>query len=218
MIVATYTTPSPSFMIDHHRNICISPREHMVVVETSHVDPPPNCSNYPTWDEAPDRVQHHQYSTTSTHVHSMAYYQSFLGQLESRFQCMKLIEAFEERTRHGRRQRRRGERRRVNDASADAPAEEEEEEEEEDKRKGVFDWVIIARPDLVWYRSVAPWCLHDVGELGKRFGDWVFWVPRNKATSYFVTPHEEHHNCRLPVAPGAPLEVSEWLCSICLRH
>ena len=83
-----------------------------------------------------------RYQVSYTHLYSAAYYQSFLGQLESRYQCMRLIEGFERK--------------------------QQQPQEGGGGGEFEFDVVIIARPDLVWYRPVAPWCLHDVGDAGKR--------------------------------------------------
>ena len=75
--------------------------------------------------------------------------------------------------------------------------------EYERRRDHTFDSVLVVRPDLTWYDSVAPWCRH---RLPKRVFDWVFWLPRAEAAQQLWAPWEEHYSCKTPPVIGSNVE------------
>ena len=63
----------------------------------------------------------------------------------------------------------------------------------------LFDWVLFARPDLLWFRSVYPWCtVEQAVEWGARRIDWAFLVTREAARLALVAPYEAYFNCSAP--------------------
>lgn len=68
-----------------------------------------------------------------------------------------------------------------------------------------FDLVILSRADLTYYLPLRPYCLYDLQE-GRRFWDWFFMVPRNKADEMFVQPYEDFYDCKKPFKSGDTVE------------
>ena len=80
--------------------------------------------------------------------------------------------------------------------------------EQHEKRTGTrFDWLVVARPDLTWFRPVAPWCLHKVTGYGKIMWDWVWWMPRAAAFDQFWKPFRDHHTCEADFKRGDSVEM-----------
>ena len=68
-------------------------------------------------------------------------------------------------------------------------------EKHEKEHRVAFGWVIYARPDLTWWKAVAPWCRHA---LPKRHRDFSFWFPRDRAKELLYDPHAAHYACKAP--------------------
>jgi len=68
-----------------------------------------------------------------------------------------------------------------------------------------FDWILLTRPDLTWYRPMKPWCMHaalrepvTVNTTVMHKSDWVYLLPRTKAAELLLEPLRRHYACETP--------------------
>lgn len=76
-------------------------------------------------------------------------------------------------------------------------------ERHEKKTGRNFSWVLFARPDLVWYRPVPPWCT-IVNEVRKGHRQWdhSFIFERDKARDVLRGSMQKYQNCSAPFLEG----------------
>ena len=103
----------------------------------------------------------------------------------------------------------------------------------EERQGWRYDYVLLARPDLTWWKPVAPWCLWLNSHLpdgaptkgpmrydrsggvqlkpvvGFSMGDHALVVPRAHATRFFHEPYVAYYGCRAPFGPGQMVE--SWM-------
>lgn len=77
-------------------------------------------------------------------------------------------------------------------------------ESAEERAGRPFDYVILSRPDLMWFTPVVPFCMHNL-QAAIRKRDWVFLMPRVEATFVMRTMHDRMRNCT------RPYESNKWL-------
>ena len=65
---------------------------------------------------------------------------------------------------------------------------------EESRRGSRFDWVVMARPDLMWYAGIAPFCLWDANATVRK-KDWVLVAPRNHADEWLNELPRQFFGC-----------------------
>lgn len=71
--------------------------------------------------------------------------------------------------------------------------------EQYETHRGIrFDWVLFARPDLLWYRPLRPWCFFSRNRtLPKPIAnaDFAFLLPRDKAVPVLQAPFVRYRSC-----------------------
>lgn len=75
----------------------------------------------------------------------------------------------------------------------------------EKKTGSKFDLVIMSRADITYYLPMRPYCLYNLEE-GKRFWDWIFMVPRDKADEMFVDTYKDFYECKKAFKTGDTVE------------
>lgn len=118
-----------------------------------------DCEEYST-----DSIgrQRHNRTVSSGALCSANYLHAAVGQMESRYFGVQLVERYENRT---------GTR---------------------------FDWVLFARPDLLWYRPLRPWCFFATKRTtltAVAVIDFAFLLPRAKVVPVLQAPHLRYHSC-----------------------
>ena len=69
---------------------------------------------------------------------------------------------------------------------------------DENRTRRKFDWVLFARPDLLWYRPLRPWCFFSSSRsLPRPLGtfDFTFLMPRDKMAAILQAPFLRYHHC-----------------------
>lgn len=86
--------------------------------------------------------------------------------------------------------------------------------EEAEKRRGgdQYDWVVRARPDLVWLRPIDPYCFFGQAATHVyRKRDFVWLIPRSLAYKVLRAAHREYYRCREPqTMPGRQSSEGFW--------
>ena len=85
-------------------------------------------------------------------------------------------------------------------------------EQFEIRARRFFDWVIYARPDLVWYRPIRPYCFHNLS-ITVSHHDWAFTIPRRELLAVLAMPYDDYHGCRADFPMGMLIEhwdVGRW--------
>ena len=62
-----------------------------------------------------------------------------------------------------------------------------------------FDWVLFARPDLLWYRPLRPWCFFAARSSSLRTTsnfDFAFLMPRGSVVAVLQSPYDRYHGCK----------------------
>lgn len=73
-----------------------------------------------------------------------------------------------------------------------------------------FTWILYARPDLLWYRPVPPWCAMSLAVAeGVYVRDWVFMFLRMRAAEVLVVPHHRFYSCTAPPI-NARYDIELW--------
>ena len=71
-------------------------------------------------------------------------------------------------------------------------------EQYETRQRLRFDWVLFARPDLLWYRPLRPWCFFSRNRTLPRpiaKADFAFLLPRDKAFAVLQAPFVRYRSC-----------------------
>ena len=79
----------------------------------------------------------------------------------------------------------------------------------EQEQNRSFDAVLFARPDLVWYRAMLPWCYMNFHQA-RRKQDWVFLVPRALAEAVLWHPYRAYHSCERDFNTSEDI-IESWL-------
>lgn len=82
----------------------------------------------------------------------------------------------------------------------------------ESRARREFDWVLYARPDLLWYRPIRPYCFHNLSATVSHH-DWAFMMPRRQLESVLQKPYLDYYGCRADLVPGMFIErwdVQRW--------
>ena len=72
-----------------------------------------------------------------------------------------------------------------------------------------FDWVLFARPDLLWYRPLWPWCFFSRNStLPQPLSNWdfVFLLPRATMWPILQAPYVRYHSCKEDIPRCKSLE------------
>ena len=69
-------------------------------------------------------------------------------------------------------------------------------EADEGRRGSRFDWVVYARPDLMWYASIVPHCLWDTRHTTTKW-DWVHISTRERAQRWLIDLPRNFARCNI---------------------
>ena len=84
-------------------------------------------------------------------------------------------------------------------------------EEHERRHKYTFTAVLSARPDLLWYRAMLPWCFLDLTSQTHRLhSDWAYLMPRQSARAIMKWPHAAYTGCSKDFN-GSMHSIESWL-------
>eukprot|EP00325_Prymnesiales_sp_UTEX-LB-985_P002507 CAMPEP_0174697130 /NCGR_PEP_ID=MMETSP1094-20130205/3079_1 /TAXON_ID=156173 /ORGANISM="Chrysochromulina brevifilum, Strain UTEX LB 985" /LENGTH=264 /DNA_ID=CAMNT_0015894049 /DNA_START=120 /DNA_END=914 /DNA_ORIENTATION=- len=83
-------------------------------------------------------------------------------------------------------------------------------EEHERRTSKRFHWVFYARPDLLWYEPVRPWCFISATSRGftqiiSRH-DYAFLLPRELMPVLLQSPYYAYMTCKKDITPGKIIE------------
>ena len=69
---------------------------------------------------------------------------------------------------------------------------------------------MFARPDLLWYRALRPWCSFGVNRTSLQKvivkHDYAFLLPGRHMHALLRAPHEDYLGCREDLVPGKTIE------------
>ena len=73
-----------------------------------------------------------------------------------------------------------------------------------------FTWVLYTRPDMLWYRPLAPWCsITSAIKRRIRRWDWALLIERSRMEEVMSEPYKKFMDCRAPFVNMGAIET--WM-------